>query len=80
MERRQITEIVEKALTHAGIFHADDVFAAAVLELVFPDIIIERAKTVPDHYDGLIFDIGAGKYDHHQGEKKLREDSIRSGV
>lgn len=67
---------IKKALTHAGVFHADDVFSAALLKIVNPDIIIERSFVVPENYDGLIFDIGLGKYDHHQGDNECRTNGI----
>ena len=53
------------ALTHAGAFHADDVFSAALLRMLRPDIEIIRRNFVPDDFDGLVFDIGRGKFDHH---------------
>lgn len=65
-----------RAFTHDGVFHADDVFAAALLKIVYPQIIIERGNQVPKDYDGLVFDIGRGKYDHHQRDRKVRENGV----
>ena len=65
-----------EALTHGGRFHADDVFAAALLKLIKPDIQIKRINTLPKMYDGLIFDIGFGEYDHHQKNKRVRANGI----
>lgn len=58
------------AITHAGVFHADDVFACAFLRLINPDIVIERLYKVPDNIaaETVIFDIGGGEYDHHTKE------------
>ena len=67
---------IKKALTHAGVFHADDVFSAALLKIVNPDIVIERSFIVPDDYDGLVFDIGLGKYDHHQVNNECRPNGM----
>ena len=54
--------LYDKAFTHGGVFHADDVFAAAMLRIIKPGIIIERGNTVPEDYDGLVFDIGFGEH------------------
>lgn len=67
---------IKKALTHAGVFHADDVFSAALLKIVNPEIKIERSFTVPEDYDGLVFDIGLGEYDHHQGCSEYRSNGM----
>lgn len=68
----------QKAFTHGGLFHADDVFSSAFLKLLNPDIKIERGFSVPNDYDGLVFDIGGGKFDHHDIVKELRSDSNRT--
>ena len=54
------------AFTHSGKFHADDVFSAALLLYLNPEITITRGNQVPENYEGLVFDIGRGQYDHHQ--------------
>lgn len=71
-----MTEQVTKAFTHGGKFHADDVFSAALLQYLYPEIQIERGYEVPDDYDGIVFDIGFGEFDHHQENKKVRENGI----
>ena len=65
-----------EAITHSGMFHADDVFSTALLTLVKPDIKINRIARVPDGYKGLVYDIGYGRYDHHQADKRTRENGI----
>lgn len=67
---------IEKAFTHGGRFHADDVFSAALLSIVYPEIRIERGFQVPEDYEGIVFDIGFGKYDHHQADKECRENGM----
>lgn len=59
-------------LTHGGVFHADDVFSAAFLRILNPEIEISRVYKVPEEVsaDTIIFDIGLGRYDHHQDEDK----------
>ena len=63
---KQITRKDAKAFTHGGKFHADDVFSAALLLYLNPEIQITRGNKVPEDYDGIVFDIGRGEYDHHQ--------------
>lgn len=64
----------ERGLTHPGVFHADDVFATALLRRIDPDFKVERGP-VPDNTDGiLVFDTGGGEFDHHGKAVKLRED------
>lgn len=67
---------IDKAFTHAGKFHADDVFSAALLTYMYPEIVIERGFTVPENYQGLVFDIGFGEFDHHQEDKRVRENGV----
>ena len=65
-------------MTHAGKFHADDVFASALLRVVYgKDFKISRVRTVPEDVadDVLVFDIGGGKYDHHQNGSAVRKDA-----
>jgi uncharacterized UPF0160 family protein len=62
-------------ITHGGRFHADDLFAAAIMLLVFsftePEnetFKVARALTTDDisNANGVTFDIGGGEFDHHQ--------------
>ena len=66
----------KKAFTHAGAFHADDVFSSALLLLLNPEITIERGFVVPEVYDGIVFDIGGGCFDHHQENRRVRSNGI----
>lgn len=66
--------IPQKALTHAGVFHADDVFATALLTLLFPSIEVMRSNTVPEGFDGIVYDIGGGEFDHH-GDNPIRRQN-----
>ena len=67
------------ALTHAGVFHADDVFSAALLRILNPDITILRVLKVPDNItdNTIVFDIGFGRYDHHQKDAEVRTNGIK---
>jgi uncharacterized UPF0160 family protein len=64
------------ALTHGGKFHADDVFAAALLKIINPQLKVKRVFEVPEGFNGLAFDIGRGKFDHHQENSDVREDGV----
>lgn len=64
----------DNAFTHAAKFHADDVFSTAFLQMIKPDIQVRRGLEVPEDFDGIVYDIGRGKFDHHQEEKEYREN------
>ncbi len=64
--------VPQLAFTHAGRFHADDVFSAALLRLLRPDIRIYRGEEVPKGFSGIVFDVGGGPFDHHDKERKRR--------
>ena len=72
----QIKKKNAKAFTHSGKFHADDVFSYALLLYLNPAITITRGNKVPKDFDGIVFDIGRGKYDHHQKNSRIRENGI----
>lgn len=71
-----MTEISNLALTHGGKFHADDVFAGALLKILNPQIEIKRVFKAPDNFDGTVFDIGLGKFDHHQENSEIRDNGV----
>ena len=76
----QLLEMIRQkdasAFTHSGKFHADDVFSSALLLYLNPEITITRENKVPDDFDGIVFDIGRGRYDHHQKDSRIRENGI----
>ena len=70
-------ETITSIVVHAGTFHADDAFAAAlVLAAAGRDLPVVRCAAVPNGLPDtvVIADIGRGKYDHHQEDAKRRED------
>lgn len=67
--------IINIANTHAGFFHADEVFASAVLKQLFKMLIIKRVFRPEDDAD-IVYDIGSGAYDHHQPDHEIRPDGI----
>lgn len=74
----------DQVITHSTIFHSDDVFGVAMCRLIDPKIEIIRTLEVEKHLEmarnvgkkAIVFDIGLGKYDHHQVDKALRPDGI----
>ena len=51
-------------------------FSAALLLYLNPEIQISRGNRVPENFDGLVFDIGRGAYDHHQKDSRIRENGV----
>ena len=69
-------EVFRRVITHSTVFHADDVFGVAMWKLINPNIEVIRTLEPISFWseDAIVFDIGMGKYDHHQENKALRED------
>lgn len=69
-----------KFVTHAGKFHADEVLGTVLLEKIFGDVDVIRLPEV-DNYNlenKMVYDIGAGKFDHHQfGGNGQRPNGIK---
>lgn len=66
-------------ITHGNPFHADDVFSEALIELYAEKQKLNikrlfRTFKVPDDFQGIVFDIGKGEFDHHQ-EVETRENN-----
>lgn len=88
MSNREVWEVIKEqekkmqpkinyqhGVTHAGIFHADDVFSTALLKILNPSIHIRRVfKADECPQDTIIYDIGMGKFDHHQKNIEIRDD------
>ncbi|MBS3125061.1 MYG1 family protein [Candidatus Woesearchaeota archaeon] len=59
--------------THDGNFHADDVFAIAILKMIYPDVVVVRTRdnALMEKADlrvdvGFKYDPSTGDFDHHQ--------------
>jgi uncharacterized UPF0160 family protein len=67
-------------VTHAGVFHADEVVATVILKKILGDVTVCRTFKVPTGAisdNVIIYDIGGGKYDHHQkGGNGLRDNGV----
>ena len=58
-----LKELLKEGFTHGGVFHADDVFATALLKILNPNIHISRDFLYLRVFQGLCM-ILRGKYDH----------------
>lgn len=67
-------------ITHAGKFHSDEIFGTVLLEKIFGEIKLIRLPEVNENdvKNKFVFDIGGGKFDHHQlGGNGERESGIK---
>ena len=65
------------AITHSGIFHADEVMASVILKQRFDEVEIMRSRDRRDFADAdIVFDVGDGIYDHHSDLKEYRDNGI----
>ena len=69
-------KIPARGFTHGGKFHADDVFSTALLKILRPDIKITRGFVVPDNFDGIVYDVGGGMFDHHSEPRETRPNGV----
>lgn len=78
MSTVQNVKHISKLYTHAGCFHADEVFSLALFRLIGCEAECLRVNKLPDILSNteLAFDIGFGKYDHHQQTKKERGNGV----
>lgn len=65
-----------KGFTHAGKFHADDVFSTALLQYLNPEYTYTRGYQIPEDFDGIVYDIGWGEFDHHQADAPVRDNGV----
>lgn len=76
MSEDRLQAVPTKGFTHAGSFHADDVFSTAFLRILSPGFQVTRGYTVPEDFDGIVYDIGLGEFDHHQADARKRDNGI----
>ena len=69
-------KIPAKGFTHGGKFHADDAFSTALLQILRPDIQVTRGFVVPDDFDGIVYDVGGGMFDHHSEPRECRPNGV----
>lgn len=78
----KLTKDIKKAqyVTHAGSFHADDVFSTIFLGKLFGKITLFRANEldeITDFNKKIIYDIGYGEFDHHMDDARIRSNGIK---
>lgn len=69
-------KVPAKGFTHGGKFHADDVFSTALLQIIRPDIQVTRGFVVPDGFNGIVYDVGGGMFDHHSEPRATRPNGV----
>ncbi|MEG1011838.1 MAG: MYG1 family protein [Ruthenibacterium sp.] len=69
-------QVPDTAFTHAGRFHADEVFSTALLQIINPRLTVRRGFRVPEDFSGIVYDIGDGPFDHHAKGSPVRENGI----
>lgn len=74
--KSQAEDPPKAGLTHSGVFHADDVFATALLVTLNPDIAIVRSDSVPVGFEGVAYDVGGGPFDHHRERLRRRSNGV----
>ena len=75
----QLVENIKEAnaITHAGSFHADDIFSTIFLSKL-KDIYLYRTNELEEQIDGkIIYDIGRGEFDHHGENARIRANGIK---
>jgi len=66
-------------ITHNGTMHADEVFATAFLELYIDNVRVYRTSSIDNleiNDKAFVYDIGRGKFDHHQPDALKRDNGI----
>jgi uncharacterized UPF0160 family protein len=76
---------MEKLVTHSGPFHPDDVFAVAVIQLLYGvegvEIVRTRDTEIITEADivvdvGMEYDPKQGRFDHHQDDGPVRDNQV----
>ena len=87
MSSDDVSGSMDGLMTHSGVFHADDVFAAATLSILYPDAPIvrtreqERLEQATSSASWVCFDVGdhfdpsMQNFDHHQRSFGRRRDN-----
>ena len=65
------------AVTHSGVFHADEVMASVILREIYDEVKIIRSRDPRDFASAdIVYDVGDGEFDHHSDNKEYRETGI----
>lgn len=65
------------AVTHSGVFHADEVMATVILKQLFDEVTVIRSREQKD-FDraDIVYDVGGGEFDHHSDRKEYRDNDV----
>ena len=69
-------QVPAKGFTHGGKFHADDVFATALLRILRPDFEVRRGFAVAEDFDGIVYAIGGGIVEPHGAGRPPRPHGV----
>ena len=69
-------QVPAAGFTHGGKFHADDVFSTALLRILRPDFTVTRGFEVPQGFDGIVYVIDNGPFDHLAADREERPNGI----
>ncbi len=47
-----------------------------MLQILRPDIQVTRGFVVPDDFDGIVYDVGGGMFDHHSEPRECRPNGV----
>ena len=75
----KIQEFIMRYVTHSGMYHADDIMSTALLQLVYGSHEIIRVNSINENEikdDDIVFDVGGGKFDHHQIDSEIRDNGV----
>lgn len=69
--------MTQTVYTHNGKFHADEVFATAVLKLAIGNNLeVIRTRNITENIlqNYIVYDVGNSEFDHHAGDDRQHED------
>ena len=67
--------VPDEVIVHDGKMHADDILCVSLLKIVNPNILVSRTRDIPSDFNGLVCDVGGGRYDHHDLDKLRFDDN-----
>lgn len=72
-------EQLANCITHSGTMHADEVFSTAFLDMYIKEVYVYRTNNIDYSKvseNTYIYDVGRGKFDHHQPNALKRDNDI----
>lgn len=86
--KKMSLENISEIVTHDGVFHADEVFACALMQSITYAMILRTRKKelIIPQPDRVLIDVGdkynpeAGQFDHHQRDEKGKREPRANGI